>query len=641
MKSVAKVFLMFPPLLTLSALCLLPFAAQSSPPESASPVFIGLPGVRSIAFSPQGGLFAALPDPSRGVVQVLGRDVAETLATTGGSASGLAFGRDGELYVADAGRKAILKIAASGDTSVAADRCGGESLVQPADVAVGSTGVFFLDTGVSRICRVDGRLVTAGIPGPSALAVSSDGGTVFAASGTGEIWRMKADGSDLERLASLEAPIGGLALDERGNLYAAGKAGLVVLAADGREIKRVPFSGGFSDVVFGQADRASVFVTSGQGGSVFRIAVPYGAQPSPWERARKMRITEPVDGQILNRHDGVLSSGRLRIKIRGEAPEGPVTVNGLPAKVRDGLFESDLDLTTRETAIRAAGPGELSDQVTVLWDRDSLPRYRVSVDDNIRWLKDIATRQKPYASIFENPFLGFWREMHRKYGARVHFNIYYEMAEFNLSQMPDRYRREWQQNAGWIRLTFHARANNPDRPYIHSTGERIRDDYRLVTREIERFASKELLSDVTTIHWGEATPEVIAAIRAEGVRVLVGYFELRRELPAVSYDVSMQQLLHLMGRDYWKDVGRDLLFVRHDMVINGVPLDQVVPRLEKLAADPHQSELIELMIHEQFWYPDYVAYLPDYRQRVERAIRWVTERGYKPVFFGEGFLGAR
>ena len=46
------------------------------------------------------------------------------------------------------------------------------------------------------------------------------------------------------------------------------------------------------------------------------------------------------------------------------------------------------------------------------------------------------------------------------------------------------------------------------------------------------------------------------------------------------------------------------------------------------------------MIHEQYFYPDYVAYEPDYRDRVERAIQWVTKRGYKPVFFEEGFLGA-
>jgi hypothetical protein len=59
-----------------------------------------------------------------------------------------------------------------------------------------------------------------------------------------------------------------------------------------------------------------------------------------------------------------------------------------------------------------------------------------------------------------------------------------------------------------------------------------------------------------------------------------------------------------------------------------------------VAADPHQAEIMELMIHEQYFYSDYRAYEPDYRQRVERALDWVTQHGYKSVFYDEGFLGA-
>jgi hypothetical protein len=45
------------------------------------------------------------------------------------------------------------------------------------------------------------------------------------------------------------------------------------------------------------------------------------------------------------------------------------------------------------------------------------------------------------------------------------------------------------------------------------------------------------------------------------------------------------------------------------------------------------------MIHEQYFYPHYCAYIPEYAERCETAIRWVTERGYTPVFYGDGFLG--
>ena len=61
--------------------------------------------------------------------------------------------------------------------------------------------------------------------------------------------------------------------------------------------------------------------------------------------------------------------------------------------------------------------------------------------------------------------------------------------------------------------------------------------------------------------------------------------------------------------------------------------------LEPLAKDPDRAEIMDLFTHEQYTWPFYVNYLPDHWDRVEAAIRFVTERGYKPVFFHEGFLG--
>jgi len=349
-----------------------------------------------------------------------------------------------------------------------------------------------------------------------------------------------------------------------------------------------------------------------------------------------LRITDPPDGAILNRHDGEKAPAGMWITVRGEGA-GPVRVNGAPATSAGGKWEARVLLQAPENRITAES-GPAKDAITVLWDRDSFPRYRVSTDDNIWFLRDIA--RQGYASIFDNPYLGFWREMHRKYGTKVHFNIYYETGGFNLSQMPDRYRGEWRKNADWIRLTFHARANDPDKPYLNAPAEQVIRDYRLITREIERFAGKELLSNVTTVHWGEATREACAALRKEGIKVLVGYFEFNRDgSPVVSYYLPAAQARYLSGRDYWKDTSLDLMFVRHDMVMNLFKPGAIVPRLEKIAADPHQAEVMELMIHEQYFYPDYKAYEPDYKERVETGIQWVTEKGYKPVFYGDGFLG--
>jgi len=48
---------------------------------------------------------------------------------------------------------------------------------------------------------------------------------------------------------------------------------------------------------------------------------------------------------------------------------------------------------------------------------------------------------------------------------------------------------------------------------------------------------------------------------------------------------------------------------------------------------------MDLTSHEQPTWPFQPSHLPDHGKRIEAAIRWVTERGYRPVFFHEGFVG--
>ena len=56
--------------------------------------------------------------------------------------------------------------------------------------------------------------------------------------------------------------------------------------------------------------------------------------------------------------------------------------------------------------------------------------------------------------------------------------------------------------------------------------------------------------------------------------------------------------------------------------------------------DPNTAEILDLFTHEQYFWPFYTHHLPDHVKRLDTAIRFCTERGYKPVFFHEGLLGA-
>lgn len=622
------------------------FAAADRREPRAVPVLEGISAPQGIAAAPQSSPFVT--GAGGQITHLLNIKTAGVLAKTGDILEGITSDRAGDLYVADVSRKAVLKVTQWGTISVFANSCGGEPIGHPARVTVGGdTAIYFTDAAAGHLCRADRHggagVVASGFEKPAGLVsdVAMDRFLIGAADGA--IWTLGASGSPV-RFAKLTGPgkPGGMALDESGNLYIARNGGgrVTVLDKTGALVTELPVPGpDVSDVAFAGSTLSDLYVTEARTGSVYRLEIGRRAQRMPWEADPPLAITDPVDGAILNRHDGQTTPQGLRVTVAGYSRiAGPVTVNGISTPVRNGRFKTDVVLRGRENVILAKA-GNSTAAATVLWDRGSFRRYRVSTDDNIWFLRDIARHAGNYRSIFENPYLAFWRQMHEKYGTKVHFNIYYETEGFNLSQMPDKYRAEWQLNSDWMRLTCHARANDPDRPYVHASAAQMGEDFRLVAREIERFAGKQLLSPVTTVHWGVFPRPGARVLHDLGIRGTVAYFNSVNNLPDVCLYLPLAQWRYLMTHDYWKDTREDLILIRHDMVINLFPVNQIIPRLEQIASDPHQSEIMELMIHEQYFYPDYVAYEPDYRKRVETALEWVTNHGYKPVLYHEGFLG--
>ena len=95
--------------------------------------------------------------------------------------------------------------------------------------------------------------------------------------------------------------------------------------------------------------------------------------------------------------------------------------------------------------------------------------YRFSVDDNIWFLRDLSFGH--YSSIFEHPYLKVYKDLHDRYGAKFQLNIYYETEGFDLSQMTDKFKTEWIENSNWLRLSFHAKADAPEAPYLNASYE--------------------------------------------------------------------------------------------------------------------------------------------------------------------------
>ena len=355
---------------------------------------------------------------------------------------------------------------------------------------------------------------------------------------------------------------------------------------------------------------------------------------------RPVQIEEPFCGAILDRHHGKQRDGGLAIRVAGRAPASlRVVVNGTRAR-RDGdQFISEVVLRRKVTEIVARAPatGE-EDRVRVVWDRFSHPRYNFALDDNIFFLRDIARKQ--YASLFDCFYLKLLRDWHKKYGTCFTLNLYFASEDgFKLTDFPDRYRDEWKDNAGWLKLAFHAYADRPDRPYQEAPAAKLLADYDLVADQIRRFAGADTFAPPTNLHWSMARPDALKALAQRGVRVLSGYFRPSNGRWDINYNLDDRRSEYISKHDRLMDFELGIIFIRDAIVCNATPVDQVAAVLDPLDRKPDHKETVNLLTHEQYFWPFYSGYVPDHPQRVEAAIRWASDHGYKPAFFHEGLLG--
>ena len=354
-----------------------------------------------------------------------------------------------------------------------------------------------------------------------------------------------------------------------------------------------------------------------------------------------LRFLFPLDGDFVNSRDGIWQDDALYVDALLESGEGTPTVCGISA-VYDtalGCYKARIPLYGYRNRLVAQTPTQTCIITVLVTEQEKLKHYRVSSDDNIRFLKELT--EGDYASIFDHPYLAVYKKAHDLYGAKAHLNLFYafdhqarsffaeDPGYFDLSMMTDQYKDEFIANSHWLKLAFHAKSEFPDKPYQHADRKTVRDDCIAVCREICRFAGKECISNSTTIHWGEANREVVRELRALGFTSLTGYFwRDQNNIPIVSYYTDPEMADHIGTRDFWMDTAEDMIFGRIDSVLNIGSLEAVLQEVQEAAEDPHRGGFVSIMIHEQYFYPDYINYLADFEARVLESCKILANKGY-------------
>ncbi len=294
------------------------------------------------------------------------------------------------------------------------------------------------------------------------------------------------------------------------------------------------------------------------------------------------------------------------------------------------------------------------------------------IDDTIWALRDIA-RQRP-ASIFDQPFMKVLKRAHDDHGLTVQLNLFYRTDffygsdEFTLSEMPDTYKAEWEANAHWLRLAFHAKQEFPDYPYVNATYEDVKKDYDQLVREIRRFAGEKSLSDAVIPHWLPISKAGCQALADSGIRLLSpswgekASFEGDDSVLPYGHAARLRQnrqpetmLFTRPGKN--KSISASICAYNHisqeeyDRIQwhnASIPDEETGLRFRDLGGGPcinlnsqedirqtlatlNGSEFIGTGSHEQYFYPDYYAYQPDYGDKIYLLAQLLHEYGYRFV----------
>lgn len=356
-----------------------------------------------------------------------------------------------------------------------------------------------------------------------------------------------------------------------------------------------------------------------------------------------VRFVFPIDGDCINSADGKRDGNDLLVTVKVAAPESAeVYVNDVPAQKQGEYYQAEIRFENYRTSLTAVDTvsGE-SDTIAVYKLRAPEKKFRLSSDDNILFLQDIAKNQDKYTSIFDNPYLKMYKRAHDATGVCVHLNLFYETGAdstaegyFNLTMVPDKYKNEWAANSDWLRLSFHSRTNEPLWPYKNTTHSKLYNDAKLVHKEILRFAGEKSLAKTTTLHFGSTNVTGVRALRSLGYQTLAAYFEFDNEgNTMVAYHYPKDLVSYLGERDFWKDTEEDVMYCRIDRVLNlAKTVDGNLDVVKEVVKNPTRGEFIELMIHEQYFYETYYAYIPDFGDIIYENCKWLKDQGYTSTF---------
>ncbi len=295
--------------------------------------------------------------------------------------------------------------------------------------------------------------------------------------------------------------------------------------------------------------------------------------------------------------------------------------------------------------------------------------------DDIIWLFRDLTRERP-KSLFDHFYLKYFKEAHDKYGFKVQMNVFYRtdyfygMDEFNLSEMTDAYKNEFRENSDWLKFGFHALQEFPDYPLINSRYEDVKKEFEMIRREVIRFAGEESFSYGVCSHWRPISREGCLALADGGIKIINATGGEVREYTGDPSTLPYGHALRLLNNrqpetKIFTRISRDAAISNSLCGFNHITTEQLeetrcnlgavwndevkvwfkqllshgrmlnLSRMEDIDEEYGEmigDEFISFASHEQYFYPDYLAYQPDLGEKLLKVCKMFADNGYEFLF---------
>lgn len=256
----------------------------------------------------------------------------------------------------------------------------------------------------------------------------------------------------------------------------------------------------------------------------------------------------------------------------------------------------------------------------------------ISFDDVVACLTNL--KNNTYTSLFDEPFLGWLKGLHERYGAK--FSLYvYDLTIF--AAVPTTYKQEFFDARHWLKFGLHSRT--PGHNYSEDTYNNGKNDWNsLVTNVVRITGTHQSVDRVPRLHNFAGSVEVVTGMRDAkcGILGFLGADTASR----ISYHLTEEQNAILNNLSTFLDTANGVVIFKTNYrgeFLSAV--DGMYEKMESLFTDTSYSNCFKPFVwftHEPYVYKN--SALTDYAKNVEDVCKFAHDYNI-PFTYPQNKLG--